>query len=611
MTESDRRLKPLAAKLSPPRVEHAHVRPETLAAVQHGRGQRLMLVCAPAGYGKTTTIAAAFSQLGIEPVWYKLDVLDHDPVVFLSSLVEAFRRRFAGFGQAIVDLVRFGHESPLPAEHLLALFLDECAADLHEQICVVIDDYHEAADSPELNHTLDRLLTNAPENLRFSILSRYDAAFPTGRMRVAGEVSTIGVELLRFAAEQVGHVLETRAGRPLRQEHIERLMRLTEGWPASVALVGQALDWLELDSLEQALDDPRMKQDIYSYLAEQVYRNEDEPTRRFLERTCCFEHVTAALANSIAGIDNAHVHLNHLAANRVFTFESEPGTYRYHTLFREFLRHNYVHTHGEAALRTLQVDSADVLERAGNAEMAVELLFSANEPVAALDVLARAGEPGLDSFPTELLVAWWKRLTWEMRADEPWARLLSSQVNLRSGHLEAALIDIDRAVAACEEGADEWGLYHALSAREGVFFWMGDLEEQVRTCEKALTHASTNAQRLHTLLSLGSAAVDRRDWPTANAAFVAAEALMGGASVQERARAQALRSLAAYTQGDYRAAIAGFPETPPGRLSPLLAVSVLHVLGIGPGRSCTLRRRARPIWRSSAHRQQLRIDGCP
>ena len=99
-------------------------------------------------------------------------------------------------------------------------------------------------------------------------------------MRLADQVSRIGVETLRFDAEQA-----RRSSRPApvgaAPEHVERLIELTEGWPASVVLAGLALEWLDLGSLEQALADPRLKRDIYSYLAEQVYRNEDVATRAF------------------------------------------------------------------------------------------------------------------------------------------------------------------------------------------------------------------------------------------------------------------------------------------------------------------------------------------
>ncbi|HET6495285.1 MAG TPA: hypothetical protein VFH61_07985, partial [Thermoleophilia bacterium] len=580
MTQWDRRPKPVAAKLVRPRVENACLRPETLNAVDRGCRHKLMLVCAPAGYGKTTTIVAALQQLRIESVWYKLDVLDHDPVVFITSLVEAFRRRLPEFGQAILERLRYAHESPISLEQLAALFVAECGEHVAADIHVVIDDYHEAADSADLNRALDCLLTNAPENLRFIVLSRYDPAFPTGKMRLADQLSVLGVDLLRFDSQQAGFVLEARSGRRFAPEHVERLIQLTEGWPASVVLAGLALDWLDLDSLEQALADPRLKRDIYSYLAEQVYRNEDRGTRRFLDRTCCLEHVTEKLANRLAGIDDAHRSLNHLTANRVFTFADEPGAYRYHNLFRDYLRHNYVHEHGEAALRTLQRASAEALEDSGETEMAVELLFNANEQPAALEVLARAGEPGLDNFRTESLVSWLQRLSREMRCDEPWALLLSSQVHMRAGDLDAALIDIDAAVSTCEAGSDEWGLYHALSAKECVLFWKGDVEDAVATCEAALAHASSGAQRLHSLLSMGSASLDRRDWTTAKTAFAAADELSQYASTGELARAHALRAHADYFRGDYRRALSESPTVDWGGIAPTLASSILNTKGL-------------------------------
>ena len=580
MTEWEPRLGPIAAKLIHPRSEQAWLRPETLAFMERGCQRRLMLVCAPAGYGKTTAIAAALQQLQIESVWYKLDVLDHDPMVFIASLVEAFRRHFPDFGQAILERLRYAHESPVSLEQLASLFVVECGERVNTDMQVVIDDYHEAADSPDLNRALDCLLANSPERLRFIVLSRYDPAFSTGRMRVAGEVSVLGVELLRFDAEQAGLVLEARAGRRFDQEHVERLVQLTEGWPASVVLAGLALDWLDLDSLEQALADPRMKQDIYSYLAEQVSRNEGRPTQRFLDRTCCLEHVTEKLANRLVGIDDAHRHLHHLTTNRVFTFADEPGAYRYHNLFREYLRHNYVHGHGETALRTLQRESAAAPESSGSTEMAVELLFSANDQPAALEALARAGGPGLDNFRTESLISWLQRLSWEMRADEPWARLLSSQIHVRAGDLDAALVDIDAAISTCESAGDEWGLYHALSAKECVLFWRGDLEEAVTTCEAALSHASSGAQRLHSYLSMGSASLDRRDWATARTAFSAADELSKHASTAELARAQALRAHADYFRGDYQRALSESPAVDWGSIAPTLASGILNTKGL-------------------------------
>ncbi len=368
-------------------------------------------------------------------------------------------------------------------------------------------------------------MADLPANLRLIVLTRYDPAFSVSKMRLAGEVAPLSAETLRFDAEQAVAVLDARTGHQPRREHIERLVALTEGWPASIVLAGLALEWLDLDSLELALSDPRLKQDIYSYLAEQVYRREDEPIRSFLKRTCCLENINAELANRLAGTDAAHRYLAHLAANRVFTFATGvEGAYRYHNLFRDFLKQRYLQDEGELAFRRLQHETAAALEEVGETEMAVELYLNANRPLDALGVVARGGEAGLEGLPSERLHSWLDRLPPESGAAEPWAGLMAGQLHSRDGDYDAALREIDRAVRSFEAASDEWGLYHALSMRECALFWQGDTAEALRACESALAHARTEQQKMHTLLSLGSAALDMRRWKEAETAFTAADA---------------------------------------------------------------------------------------
>jgi ATP/maltotriose-dependent transcriptional regulator MalT len=117
---------PVAAKLARPRIDDVVLRPDTLADFRRATRRRLSLVCAPAGYGKTTVAAAAIERLGLDSIWYKLDVLDHDPVVFVASLTEALRERFADFGDAIRERLRTTAETPFPIEHMQAMFVKEC-----------------------------------------------------------------------------------------------------------------------------------------------------------------------------------------------------------------------------------------------------------------------------------------------------------------------------------------------------------------------------------------------------------------------------------------------------------------------------------------------------
>jgi len=109
---------PVAAKLARPRTDDVVLRPDTLADFRRATRRRLALVCAPAGYGKTTVAAAAVERLGMHSVWYRLDVLDRDPVVFLAALTEVLRERFADFGDAIRERLRTTAETPFPIARL-------------------------------------------------------------------------------------------------------------------------------------------------------------------------------------------------------------------------------------------------------------------------------------------------------------------------------------------------------------------------------------------------------------------------------------------------------------------------------------------------------------
>ncbi len=202
-----------------------------------------------------------------------------------------------------------------------------------------------------MNEVLGYLLENCPETIHFVVLTRYEPAFRLEKLRLGGEVARIPRDLLLFDATQVAEVLALRSGRRHEQEFVRRLLALTEGWPASVVLAGMALEWLDATSLEDALADPRLRMDVFSYLAEQVFQRQTEAVQDFLLGTCCVDALSAELAERLTGSGSASRHLHFLARNQVFTFDAgRRGTYRYHNLLRDFLRQRYVQDEGEQRL---------------------------------------------------------------------------------------------------------------------------------------------------------------------------------------------------------------------------------------------------------------------
>ena len=545
----------IEAKYIRPLHGHASVRPDVHEAFAAALTRRLTVVCAPAGYGKSTTAAAALERLDWSSSWYKLDLLDHDPLAFLAGMVRAVQRTCPGFGDALLLELEAGPVRDLPAEVLAARFCSECDRLVAEGLHIVLDDYHEAMDAPAMNDVLGYLLENCPPTVHFVVLTRYEPAFRLEKLHLGGEVARIARELMLFDAVQVADVLHERSGEDHDPAHIRRLLELTEGWPASVVLAGMALTWLDAATLGDALGDPRLRADVFSYLAEQVLRRQTHEVQEFLLRTCCPEHVTVELAERLTGTSSASRHLHYLARNHIFTFDGDrAGTYRYHNLLRDFLRQRFVHDRGETEYHALQVETAVALEDGGDRSGAIELLLAANEPRLALDMVARGGEAELERRPSEQLRLWVGQLSPALEAGQAWALVVAGVLGARESRFSAALADLHQAAEAVEREGDRDGLYQVLSIMEWAEFWSGDSSSSMATCARALEYADTDSQRLHTLLSLLSAALDMRRWDTVSTASARVDPLLPRARPEEAARAQALRAHAAFYHGDVRAA---------------------------------------------------------
>jgi len=541
------------AKLSPPDAGPACLRPGTLKLLGQSFQRRATVVCAPAGYGKTTVVLEALRRLSLRHIWYKLDVLDQDPVAFIASLVEALAMSHQGFGQTIRDRLANAYEVPYAIEEMVAEFVAEMTTTVADDLLLVLDDYHEAADSRSLNATLDYLITNLPATMRFVVLSRYEPAFEVGRLRLDGQLAFVGVDELRFGADEVLEVVAQRTGVSLSPDRAAALADLTEGWPASVVLAALASHWVGVESLESALSDPRLKQDVFSYLAEQVYSRQSEEVRAFLRRTCCLDYLSVDLARRVGAPRRAHRILAHLRANGVFTFATaQEGTFRYHSLFREFLRRRAIQEDGPDRFHKLQLTTADALEAHGDIERAVDLCLAANEPQRGLEIISRVGAMDLDAFRSDTLERWVERLPDDVRRREPWAHLVAGEADMRAGHFDAALQHIDSAVAGFAADGSRRDLYRALSAKERTLFWKGDTTGAAETCRQALEVADDTEQKVHALVSLGAALNAECKWGEATEALSSARRLAAGAFPAEQARLAAYTVFIAYNTGRYR-----------------------------------------------------------
>jgi LuxR family transcriptional regulator, maltose regulon positive regulatory protein len=193
----------VTTKVRVPRTRQELVeRPRLLEALVRYEGRRLTLVSAPAGFGKTTLLSEWLEDRsgdGGSIAWLSLEEADNDPARFLAYLVSALRSALGeGIGEGVLASLRLP-EFP-PVEAVVGVLINELADVRHEEVTIVLDDYHVIHSGP-IHEATSFLLEHLPENVHLVISSRADPPLPLAKLRARDQVSEIRAADLRFTTE--------------------------------------------------------------------------------------------------------------------------------------------------------------------------------------------------------------------------------------------------------------------------------------------------------------------------------------------------------------------------------------------------------------------------
>ena len=328
-----------------------------LAAKVH---QRVVLVLADAGYGKTTLLADFSRRTRLRTLWYRLDEDDRDWISFLSHLIAAGREHDPGFAPTSAAMLGDLAMGGPTREAATDVFLRELPAIAEHGAILILDDFHLVDESPDIRLIVRDLVARAPERLSIIFASRRMPSVPLARMRASGEVAEIGTDDLRFDAAETARLFSETYGRELEPDVLADVAARTEGWAASLQLVQAALrdrSPAEIRRFVRSLTGA--DQELYDYLAEEVVGDLPDDLQQFLMRTSILQIVSADLAGVATGLDADEVARLSGAAERL-TLLTRPSrtsrlAQRYHPLVREFL---------EARLRaTISADAVAALHR--------------------------------------------------------------------------------------------------------------------------------------------------------------------------------------------------------------------------------------------------------
>jgi ATP/maltotriose-dependent transcriptional regulator MalT len=276
----------LGTKLYIPRVRSPLVHRDRLAArLEAGMNCALTLVCAPAGFGKTTLLAnwlrsrESETEAPLSVAWVSLDEDDNDPVQFVRLLTAALRIAAPGIGETVVAMLR--SPQPPPIGTSLTVLINELMISQRD-IILLFEDYH-AVRHPAIHEGIAFLIEHLPPHLHVTIATREDPPLPLVQLRARGAVCELRAADLRFTTEETAAFLREVMRLPVSAGDVATLHARTEAWIVGLQLAGLSVPVGDVGGFIAALG--RTHRNILDYLREEVLARQRPAVQNFLLRS--------------------------------------------------------------------------------------------------------------------------------------------------------------------------------------------------------------------------------------------------------------------------------------------------------------------------------------
>ncbi len=443
----------LATKLHVPRPQPGVVpRPRLAQQLDEGLGRGLVLVCAPAGYGKTVLLADWAQRGPQRAAWLSLDTGDNDPARFWRHAIAALDRVRPGIGERVTPLL--GPPAPPSFDALVTALINGLAEPGGDDVRLVLDDYHAIGAQP-VHTSLGFLLEHRPPGLELVLASRSDPPLSLARLRARGQLTELRAADLRFTAGEAAALLRQQQGVPgqaLPDAVVTALASRTEGWAAGLQLAALSLRGQpDVRGFMAAFTGSHRY--VLDYLAEEVLERQPAQLREFLLETSVLERLSGSLCDAVTGRPGSQALLEQIERDGLFLapLDEVRGWWRYHHLFADLLRARLEQEPGQAA--ELHRRAAAWYEEHGLPDDAIRHAAAAGE----MHWAARLIERHFDSAYSlqgegATIQRWLSALPHDLAWSRPRLLLAQAQVAATGGRLE----EVEPLLEAAERAAASW-----------------------------------------------------------------------------------------------------------------------------------------------------------
>jgi ATP/maltotriose-dependent transcriptional regulator MalT/DNA-binding SARP family transcriptional activator len=467
---------------------------------------RLILITAPAGYGKTSLLVD-FATLNKFPIcWYTVNALDFEPQRFISNLVSAIMVQFPRFGQRTISALQTT-KGTLDLDYISNVIVNDLYDHVSEHFLLVIDDYHLVNESAQIRYFISRFIQDVDENCHVVLTSRTLLSLPIIAV-LAGrsDVNGLGYEELTFREDEIRQLFLQNQSRLLSEQETSEILEKTEGWITGILLKER----LHSARFKSRLGKGRVPGAGLDDFFLQLISQQPKEIYEALLRTSVLEEFNAEKCEMVIGramsledVDWEGL-MAHIQRENLFVLPvGEDGSWlRYHHLFLDFLQSQLWLERPDEA-RAIEHSLADLYIRQGDWDNAFALLQKLDQPEKLVDFIEKAGPELLGNGRMSTLSTWLDTLPVELLSIRPAIISLQGVIASTTGDIQLAMSLYDQAINAMTLPQDRQLMARSLASRAGAYRMAGDYpkaisdaHETIRLCENDPSMRKIQAEAL-------------------------------------------------------------------------------------------------------------------
>lgn len=503
---------------------------EAIVSIAH---YKLILLHAPAGYGKTTLLAEFARQSELPCCWSFLERGEADPLTFLRLLLASLRQCFPTFGTQLVPLLNDASTNSANSGYPLMVLEALMEAITHEipgRFVLLLCHYQEVNTYSQVTALVEYLLHHLPEQCVLVLESREVPELDFASLLAGRAMLGIGQDLLRFSPQEIIELARVQGSKELSEEEAEELATAFDGWITGL-LLGTQLGGVQF--LQRSWNAPlprkgqRMQmhtQTLFSYVVNEVFKRHQE-VYAFLKEAVVLQEMTPSLCANLLKVTavEANRRLQYLEQHGLFVTQNGEGTqpvYTCHPVLRDLLYEELRQQNPERFVQ-LHQRAAELLSANQQYEQAIYHALEAKVDEIAARLIIASAEQMMEQGHLEMLQQWIAAFSEATIARYPRLLLIQANISLRKGELDVALPLLEQLTrllnghSAILAYPEELPLLQAelAIARANVLNQQGEYQQVQQLCEQVLAHLPPDevSLRANAHISLGGCAQYRGD----------------------------------------------------------------------------------------------------